>query len=265
MHRTTLDFLKPMFPFSDFYNFSVLIINQTTPEKLLLSEYPEIKVINSFETGLSKSRNLALQHATGKILLIADDDVKYIKGFDEAIINFYNANPMADIAFFKTLTPEGKPYSAYKNTPTQITSCKNLVPVLSIELTFRRASVEGVIRFNELFGLGAKFEDAETLFFLRAAMAKRLKLFFCPEYVVVHKAFSSSDDVVSDRVLYARSAGYYKRFGWLSYFYVLKYVLFLLRKQMIPLRFTIPKLKTGLSGINDYKQCLREKKDTLYG
>ncbi len=265
MNRNSLDFLKPMFPFEDFYNFSILVINQTTPGSLLDSPYPAVRVINSFETGLSKSRNLALHHAKGKLVLISDDDVQYVEGFDNAIIQFYNNTPAADVAFFKTITTEGKPYSKYKNDVRRITDNKALVPVLSVELTFKLKAIQnkGII-FNELFGLGARFQDAETLYFLRRALANGLRLFFCPVYIVKHKAFSSSDDVVSDRVLYAKAAGYYKRFGNRSYFYVLKYLIFLLRKRMMPISMAAAKFKVGLKGINDYKECLRNNTDTLY-
>lgn len=266
MNRDSLDFLSRMFPFADFFSFSVLVINQTTKDKQLQSPYTNVRIINSFEKGLSKSRNLALDNALGKIVLVADDDVQFVKGFDDAILSFYNANPLADIAFFKTVTFEGKPYSAYYPETVKITSQKNLVPVLSIEVAMRLSSIKNNdIRFNELFGLGAKFEDAEMLYFLRSAHNKGLTMYFCPEYIVRHQAWSSSDDVTSERLIYAKSAGYYKRFGFWSYFYVLKYIIFLLRKRLIPLKGAVPRLKTALQGIRDYKQCLRAKKDTLYG
>ena len=60
MNRDSLDFLIPMFSYSHFSNFSILIINQTQSERILTSAYSNVRVINSFEKGLSKRRNLAL-------------------------------------------------------------------------------------------------------------------------------------------------------------------------------------------------------------
>ena len=82
MNRDNLDFLIPMFPSANFADFTILIVNQTTEKKLMNSDFPNLKVINSFEKGLSKSRNLALKNATKKILLIADDDVIYLPDFE---------------------------------------------------------------------------------------------------------------------------------------------------------------------------------------
>ena len=55
-----------------------MIINQTTQDKQLESDLSNVRVINAFELGLSKSRNLALQHSTADIVLFADDDVEYV-------------------------------------------------------------------------------------------------------------------------------------------------------------------------------------------
>ena len=85
MNRNSLDFLIPMFPFCHFSEFSILIINQTEENNLLTSEFPSVRVINSFERGLSKSRNLGLENAKGNIILISDDDEIFKKDFDSII------------------------------------------------------------------------------------------------------------------------------------------------------------------------------------
>ncbi|MBC8882665.1 hypothetical protein H9X57_02430 [Flavobacterium piscinae] len=61
MNQTSLNFLVPMFPMCHFSAFSILIINQTTENNVLVSEFESVKVINSFEKGLSKSRNLGIK------------------------------------------------------------------------------------------------------------------------------------------------------------------------------------------------------------
>jgi glycosyltransferase involved in cell wall biosynthesis len=49
----------------------------------LVSDFPSVRVVNSFEKGLSKSRNLGLLNAHGKIVLLADDD-EVFKGFEKS-------------------------------------------------------------------------------------------------------------------------------------------------------------------------------------
>ena len=74
MNSNSLDFLIPMFPFCHFSEFSILIVNQTKGNNLLTSDFPSVRVVNSFDRGISKSRNLGLERARGKIILISDDD-----------------------------------------------------------------------------------------------------------------------------------------------------------------------------------------------
>jgi glycosyltransferase involved in cell wall biosynthesis len=265
MNRDSLDFLNRIFTFSPYHTFNLLIINQTTEKQLLHSDYPNVKVINVFEKGLSKSRNHALRRATGKIILIADDDVVYPEGFQETILKTYNANSTVPIICFQTLTTEGKPFSRYAKTPFFF-GTNNLNKVLSIEVTARLEALRDTnCIYNEWFGLGARFQDAETLFFLRRAIKSGLRVLFYPENIVIHESHSSSDEVTSDRLIYAKMAGFYKRFGVGAYYYLLKYLFFLWRKRYVPLAGLYPKLKTGLKGIQDYKEILKTKEETLHG
>lgn len=264
MNRNNLDFLIPMFPFAHFSEFSLLIINQTNGGNQLFSEFENVRVINSYEKGLSKSRNLALENATKKILLIADDDVVFIADFDARILKAHQQNLDFSVICFQTLTTKNKPYSKYRNHEFKMHK-KHFLNVLSIELSFKTQHLrEKKVVFNEHFGLGAQFEDAESLFFLRRANYNHLKVLFCPENIVFHKEYSSSDEVVSDRLLYAKMAGFYKKYQFLAYFLLLKFVFFLIRKRLISTSQILPKIKVGLKGVRDYKALLKSKKEELY-
>lgn len=253
MNRNNLDFLVPMFPFGNFSDFKILIVNQTTEDLLLKSDFPNIRVVNSFEKGLSKSRNLALKNATGKIVLIADDDVQYIENFDENIADAFNKNGKASVICFQTITPEKKPFSTYKNEKF-IMNRKNVFWVLSIEMAIKKEDIIlKEIEFNEHFGLGAKFEDSESLFFLRRAIYIGLQVLFYPKYIVQHEKKSSSDEISSERWLYAKGASLYKRYQGFSYLWMLKIILFLWRKNVMPFNKVGSKMKVGIKGIEDYK------------
>jgi len=264
MNRSNLDFLIPMFSFAHFSEFQILIINQTTAENLLISDFSNIRIINSYEKGLSKSRNLALKNAIGKIILIADDDVQYLRDFDKKIIEAYNQNETATAICFQTKTTENKHYRSYKTNKFWLKE-KDFIWILSIEITFRLNDLkQNNIVFNEHFGLGAKFQDAESLYFLRRINYNNLKVLFVPETIVIHEKFSSSDELNSDRWLYAKTAGFYKRNQTISYFLVFKILFFLLRKKFISFNEIQHKLKVGLKGISDYKKLLKNNSEHLY-
>ena len=213
-------------------------------------------MINSFDVGLSKSRNLALHHAKGDICLIADDDVRFAPGFEQHIIAAYEKYPDASVICFQTETTEGKLYSNYAENAHRLTG-RNIKKILSIEVSFKPDAIRNKnSTFNEWFGLGGMFEDSETFLFLRDLVKKRINAFFYPAVIVIHESHSSSDEAGSNRIIYAKMARFYKMYKTRAYLLLLKYVFFLWRKQYITCRELPGKFKTGLKGINDYKHLL---------
>lgn len=252
MNRTNFDFLKSMFSKNDFTDLHLLIINQTSPGTELVSTHDNIRVINSYEKGISKSRNLAIANAQGKYCLITDDDVLFETKFYERIISGHQ-NLNAEIITFQTRTTKGRPYWSY---PQNGDLSKSLLSkVLSIEISFKREQIQKAqITFNELFGLGAEFEDSESYLFLREALLERnLTGKHIPEVIAVHPEVSSSDDVTSDRYIHARAALNYKLYGRFSYFYVFKLLFSLFRKGLIKFNEIAPKYKVAQKSIKRYR------------
>lgn len=257
MNRTTLDFLKSMFPFSQFSQFSILIVNQTQENLLLFSKYPNVRVINSFEKGLSRSRNLAVKNASKKICLIADDDVIYLPNFDNDIVNAFNIIGDASIVTFNHQRigldiPQKKSKIIFRH------SFKSIWNVSSIEIAFRLDRIKNNnIVFNEYFGLGSVFETAEEFLFLRSSIIHKLKIFYNPSVIVSHPKLSSGIDEGQNKLLFARAALFYKIKGKLAYLWLLKYLFFLLRNNYISKKECIEKFKMGISGIRKYEQILK--------
>ncbi|MCX7550553.1 glycosyltransferase family 2 protein [Xanthomarina sp. F2636L] len=255
-NRNSLDFINNMFKNNVLENYQVLIINQTSENMLLESDKPNIRVINSFETGLSRSRNLAIQHAIGDICLLSDDDVIYLKNFEKQILKSYKELPGAGVITFKTLTPNNKPYSKY---PEKIIGLESFYrKVLSIEISFKKEIIiENKLFFDENFGLGSVFQDCENRLFLEEVLKnKQINAYFSPEFIVVHEPLSSSDDVTSDRYMFARSALFYKYHGVLGWIYVCKLIFSLVNRKYIKLNNVPHKLKVAKQSINTYKSMV---------
>jgi hypothetical protein len=258
--RLNLDFLSSMFPFKKFFNFNILIINQSK-EGVLVSDYSSIRVINSKEIGLSKSRNLAINNAVKKICLIADDDVVYSENFDKHIISAFSKliNP-AIVTFNHQRIGLDKPKNnspkAYKHT------LKSILNVCSIEIAFRLDEIKkNKIYFDEYFGLGSFFETSEENLFLRKALGLKLDSYYYPSVIVSHPLLSSGTQEGKDELIFARSALIYKTKGNYVYFWLLKYLFFLLRNNYIKGSECFEKFKIGLSGINKLKE-LKENNTT---
>ncbi len=194
MNRDSLDFLVPMFPSLDYSKISILIINQIENETKLNSSFPNIRVINSFEKGLSKSRNLALQNAIGNILLISDDDVMFQEGFAAKIIGGYNKYPNAAAIKFCALKSNEKPLNTYSANSKSHLNAFDILNTSSIELSLNKFHVDFVkYRFDENFGLGGIFEMGEEAVFLSDLKKDGKQLVFEPEIIVAHNNSTSSE------------------------------------------------------------------------
>lgn len=194
MNRNNLDFLIPMFPFCHFSEFSILIINQTQENNLLVSDYPSVRVLNSFEKGLSRSRNLALKKAIGKIVLIADDDVVYIKDFDTKILQAHNQYDSKVVISFCIENSNDLLVKKYLSRAKTNLSLIELFNILSIEISINKSIFDTLgVKFDKNFGLGSTFEMGEEAIFLSDLNRKNQQIAFVPVVIVSHPEVSSTD------------------------------------------------------------------------
>ena len=76
-----------------------LIVNQGSRDRSYEYENENklnIRVFESAERGIGRSRNLALDKADSKIVLFSDDDIVYSKGYADSILKAFSADPGAD-------------------------------------------------------------------------------------------------------------------------------------------------------------------------
>ncbi|WP_274476021.1 glycosyltransferase family A protein [Mangrovimonas aestuarii] len=258
MYRTSLSFLSKMFPNGNFSNYNILIVNQTTENKLLRSSFDNVRVINSFEKGLSLSRNVAIKNAKSNICLLADDDITYFDGFENLIVNAYEKHNSADIITFQLVNEKGELYSKYPNIVAH--NKKTISTVNSVVVTFKREQVlKKNVFFNTFFGLGSVFETADEYIFLRNALQKGLNVFFEPKVLLKHPDFSSGKAVSSDKIVFARAAVFYKYNGELTYLKLGWHLFLLLKSGHLKLNQVARKYSVGLKGINKYKSLQRNK------
>lgn len=168
--------------------------------------------------GLSKSRNIAINECSADILLISDDDVRH---FDEveAIILSEFARTGADILTFQITTPEGHPFKTYN--PSAFThSARSVMRVNSIEIAVRVKSVKDKgLKFDEEFGLGARYPTGEEIIFLSDALKAGLNVRYVPVPIVVHPVESSGGSLFkNDPLIGAKGAMFCRIFGFGGYF-----------------------------------------------
>ena len=258
MNRDSLSFLGSLFPGGNFSDKKILIINQTSPGKQLISNFPNIRVINSFEKGLSKSRNLAIENAKGDICLFADDDVSYEEDYERRIMKAYERYKEAHIVTFQMMKPDGKLYRDYP--ARRLHSRRTVSSVNSVVISFKREAIQNSkVRFNTLFGLGASFETGDEYIFLRDALKAKFTLCFEPVSILTHPAVSSGQQIQEDRIAFARAAIFYKYSGILGYLRFGRYLYLNVRNGNLDKSDFWPKYKTGLKGIKAFKNMRNQE------
>lgn len=156
--------------------------NYAIPQELIRND---VKVVHIQGRGLSRNRNNAISHATGDICLIADDDCTYRPEYFNAIIDTFQKHHELDIATFKHSNKhESKVYPA---TSFNLKHKAKGYFTSSIEVAFRRTSVQDKLWFNELFGLGAPvLQSGEENIFILDALKAGMNCRFFPIVIVKH-------------------------------------------------------------------------------
>mgnify|MGYP000726012425 CR=1 FL=1 len=165
--------------------------------------------------GLSCNRNNALEKATHDLVMFADDDTRLLPDAYEQIIKVFNENDI-DVAFFQAATYTGKPLKDYPDTPFAYD--RRTTPpysISAIEMVCRRMAIQGVIRFDERFGLGTQFLTCgEEEIWLEDALRAGLKMKYFPVRTVETSTMLKKKMVYVDAgVQRSRGAMTYYRMG----------------------------------------------------
>lgn len=247
IHHTSGVFLAPM----EDVHYSV-VHQITASEHETSDDYfgrSDVTLIKSHTRGLSKSRNIAIQHAVGDIGIFADDDVRYKPEYFREIVNAFQKHPELAVAAFRIKTGKGEPsYKKYHDTELLLTPPFPHF-ISSVETTFRIKTIrEHKIQYDERFGLGSGLiPSGEEGIFINDCLKKGLQIRYFPAYIVEHP-YESSGKTLDPRIMYtmtgavdARNRG---RKSVVQSFRLTAYMLpKLLKKKINPFLFLFYKLK----------------------
>lgn len=138
-----------------------------------------VRVIESGERGIGRSRNLALEEAKGKIVLFSDDDIVYSKGYAEGILKAFETHPEADVIMFNVdVAADRKTYQIDKKIHVHKWSVGRYPAYAAAARldSIRRAKV----KFSLLFGGGAKYSNGEDSLFFMDCLRSGLKIIGVP-------------------------------------------------------------------------------------
>ena len=259
MNRQSLDFLEPMFPFAHYSGYDILVVNQTDASALLTSPYPNVRIINAFEKGLAKSRNVALQNAKGALCLITDDDIVFEPDFANTICNAYNDNPNAALITFRILNGSGQLYKKYPVSRQPSATALKRLSIMSVEMVVNRKKIlDSKVLFNENFGLGAQFTMGEEAIFTHELHQQKALIVMEPVVIARHDAVDTHARVNIGQKYYVQGALFTAIFKNNYFIWVFLKLLYELKSGDV-LIWQVPKaLKAARKGCNDFN-ILHEK------
>lgn len=132
-----------------------------------------LNMITTDTRGVGVNRNIALLHATGDILLFADDDVCYADGYADGVRRAYAQYPDADMIIFSMdITQGGRVIRQIKNRDGRLHFHRALRYGTCVCSIRRDSQRRANIWFSTLFGGGTNYAHGEDTLFLRDAFRR---------------------------------------------------------------------------------------------
>lgn len=177
MNQTDYSLLDKMNIQSD-----AVVINQCDKNEVAVFDYKgyTIRWISMPERGIGLSRNTGILYSDADIILFADDDMKYVDGYPEGVLNAFREYGDADLICFNiNLVNSNKNIGGHRNN----TECKRLSMFNSMRYgatliaVRRKALLNKRVMFSLLFGGGAQFSSGEDSIFLKDCLDSGLVLY----------------------------------------------------------------------------------------
>lgn len=256
MHQDNLEIIKRSRVTTD-----VLVINQADREALeeAWQGTQRIRMITTRERGLSRSRNMALEHAQGEICLLCDDDEIFESDYKSTILNSFRKISQADIIAFDV---ENK-VTRLKRNVRQI-GYLNSLKLSSCQLAFRRKAIlEKGIRFDVDMGAGSGNGCGEENKFLLDCLRAGLKIYYVPIQIAMLDTKASTWFAGFDALFfYQRGAATRYMLGlWPAIVYGIYYIIAkrTLYRSAISSKEALRSLVLGMRDNNIYRQKCKGK------
>lgn len=182
----------------------------------LFSHRSDVKYFMMLDKGVSKSRNFALQQATGDLILFCDDDVTYSDCFIDSIIDEYVKDSVVDSITFSYSTPTSGVLPRFKSYPYRH-KLRSILSVGTIEVSARLAGVKRVgAFFPEDLGAGSKFYCCDEPVFLSRLVKSGLVVEYRPISICTHPDLSSGLSINNYEALMSRLICFRYIYGYIS-------------------------------------------------
>jgi glycosyltransferase involved in cell wall biosynthesis len=176
MHQSDFSKLKEMNIQSD-----VVFANQADRFSYDEIEYNGhvARMITTAQRGVGKNRNTALLYATADICVFSDDDVRYVDGYREKIIDAFKEVKDADVLIFNLKS--GSERHQKLNTAIKRVRFWNAMKYGAVRIVVKLEVIQKAnIWFTTLFGGGCKYPSGEDSLWMIDALRKGLRIYTYP-------------------------------------------------------------------------------------
>lgn len=172
----------------------------------------DLRIVVSRSRGLSRNRNNALDHSSGDILLIADDDLDFTAEALESVKSTFEENPLLDFATFRHMGKDEKWFPSHEFDFGEKEPSGYYLT--SFELAVKRQSIVPCFRFPENMGAGTPvFGSGEENVFLLQMLNGGLRGKFFPITVTVHNGLTTGCRRATPATLRGQGAYFRLRYG----------------------------------------------------
>ena len=222
-----------------------IIINQCNENSIKHLKYKKhlIKIINTTDRGIGRSRKLALENANADIVLFADDDETLVDNYETIILDSFGKNKTIDFIVFE-IDYQGNNKPRRSGRVHWWDSLKYGTTRFAVK---RKSLLKKHITFDERFG-ASQYNHGEDSIFLNACLKAKL-------LVIKSNTIIAKIDNAKSTWFKGKDQKYYKDTGALfSEIFGAKaapiLVLNLLRHKT-----SLKNINLSLQGIKEYKQC----------
>lgn len=140
------------------------------------------------ETGLSRARNVALEHVSADVVAFPDDDCVYPPGLLHRVAERFTRDDTLDGLTGRAADSSGRSAPSWKDDAARLTDDNLWNRAISFTIFLRRSVVEGVGSFDERLGLGSTepWCSGEEIDFLVRAIRRGARIEYDPSLVVQH-------------------------------------------------------------------------------
>ncbi len=147
-------------------------------EKTINTPYGTAKMISTKTRGVGINRNIALENATGEILLFSDDDVIYCDDMPEQVEKAFLKFPQADVIMFGIALTKNGEIIRRKSTQTGKVLFWKSLKYGMVQIAIRNESIKKKnIKLSDKFGGGCIYCHGEDADFIMSCYKKGLKVY----------------------------------------------------------------------------------------